>query len=341
MDHFVMLPMSENGFVRDGDRMKSALQEAMKAPFDFSDLFIYSHGWWTAANAAMLQYSEYTIRFVKQLSQQTKPLPVPPANSFGLGIHWPSTFSEDYTGGTAENLAQAASYYEMGLRAYQVGSSGVYAAIRLILSTRFNTNQKPMRITLIGHSFGCRVVCSALEQLRQELDQPALAKFKEYVNNLHINLVLLQAAVKTADFDQGGCYQDLHKLSPLRILTTKSTLDKACCDWFPKAETANNFAHFKPQPAQALGAVGPSKTMKDDFSEAITANISAGFSAPDLTSILTNKIRLVDADLTKLHRSDNTKKPPLYTPDEFGGNHSDIVQPQIYDLISAFAFHNW
>jgi hypothetical protein len=42
-----------------------ALEDAMQPPFNFSDLFIYSHGWWTNGNNAMAEYGQYTIEFTK------------------------------------------------------------------------------------------------------------------------------------------------------------------------------------------------------------------------------------------------------------------------------------
>ncbi len=69
--------------------------------------------------------------------------------------------------------------------------------------------------------------------------------------------------------------------------------------------------------------------MRDNFSQQIAIDVSSGFIADMLTSRLSDSIRLVDADLSKLHASDNNSKPPLYVPDNFGGNHSDIVDGNI------------
>ncbi|MCA9814546.1 MAG: hypothetical protein KC652_05475 [Cyanobacteria bacterium HKST-UBA01] len=340
MDHFIMLPMTENGFVKDSERMRTALKDAMIDPFQFTDLFIYSHGWWTTANASMVQYSQYTVEFVKQLATQST-LPHRPKSSFGIGVHWPSTFSEDYNGGIVGSLVQGSSYYEMGMRAFQVGMTGVYATIRLLLSTRFHNHDanKPIRLTILGHSFGCRVVCSALETLWREANQPDKENFKEFLNRISINLVLMQGAVKTTDFVEGGRFAELPKIRGLRFLLTRSDKDIACGKWFPRAETLNNFAHFnlKDVHAEAIGTVGPPDGMVAKLGGKLSIDVGADFKGSFLTERLTPDIRLVDADLTKLHEFDNDND--RYTPDDFGGNHSDISQPEIFELISAFAFH--
>src|SRR5271156_4368480 len=129
MDHFVMFPMNENGVFWQPSLVGSTLQDAMSdPPFPFSDVFIYSHGWWTVGNQAMVQYSQYSIEFTKNLLSIAPPLAHPPGNSFGVGIHWPSTLSEDMNN-PIQQASQITTYYQMGSRAQQVGSTGLYAAL--------------------------------------------------------------------------------------------------------------------------------------------------------------------------------------------------------------------
>jgi hypothetical protein len=47
MDHFVVFPVNDDGVFRNPKLVGKALEDAMSPPFNFSDLFIYSHGWWT------------------------------------------------------------------------------------------------------------------------------------------------------------------------------------------------------------------------------------------------------------------------------------------------------
>jgi hypothetical protein len=44
MSHFLLVPVNENGVIVDPN-ITTILQDAMTAPFAFSDVFIYSHGW--------------------------------------------------------------------------------------------------------------------------------------------------------------------------------------------------------------------------------------------------------------------------------------------------------
>jgi hypothetical protein len=94
MDHFVVFPVNEDGVFRNPKLVGKALEDAMSPPFNFSDLFIYSHGWWTNGNDAMAEYGQYTIEFTKAFLSMTG-VAEPPTHSLGIGIHWPSTLSED------------------------------------------------------------------------------------------------------------------------------------------------------------------------------------------------------------------------------------------------------
>jgi esterase/lipase superfamily enzyme len=100
---------------------------------------------------------------------------------------------------------QFASYYQMGSRANQVGANGLFATLRRALRVRQEISKTPIRLTLIGHSFGCRVVCKALRFLRKDMDNantpPA---YKAFVDNIQIRAILLQAAFKDDEFDAGG-----------------------------------------------------------------------------------------------------------------------------------------
>jgi hypothetical protein len=65
MDHFVVFPVNEDGVFLIPELVGKALTDAMSPPFKFTDLFIYSHGWWTTGNDAMSEYGQYTIEFAK------------------------------------------------------------------------------------------------------------------------------------------------------------------------------------------------------------------------------------------------------------------------------------
>ncbi len=57
MSHFITVPINENGIVYDTG-MNQVVQEAMSVdPFGFNDVFLYSHGWGTDADAALDEYT--------------------------------------------------------------------------------------------------------------------------------------------------------------------------------------------------------------------------------------------------------------------------------------------
>jgi hypothetical protein len=46
--HYLMVPISGQGVIVDAG-MKPLLQKAMVPPLGYTDVFLYSHGWWTRA----------------------------------------------------------------------------------------------------------------------------------------------------------------------------------------------------------------------------------------------------------------------------------------------------
>ena len=59
-DHYVMVPMTAQGAYTDPN-IGPSLTTAMSSPFAFTDVFLYSHGWWTTAEDAMNDYSRFSI----------------------------------------------------------------------------------------------------------------------------------------------------------------------------------------------------------------------------------------------------------------------------------------
>ena len=56
MDHFVVFPVNECGIFLNPQLVSKAMEDAMSPSFTFTDLFIYSRGWWTTGNDAMAEY---------------------------------------------------------------------------------------------------------------------------------------------------------------------------------------------------------------------------------------------------------------------------------------------
>ncbi len=113
MDHFVVFPVNEDGVFQNPKLVGRALEDAMSPPFNFTDVFIYSHGWWTNGNDAMAEYGQYTIEFTKAFLSMNG-VAAPPVHSLGIGIHWPSTLSEDSV--SVGQALEPVSYYQMGSR---------------------------------------------------------------------------------------------------------------------------------------------------------------------------------------------------------------------------------
>ncbi|HEY9756557.1 MAG TPA: hypothetical protein V6C97_15420 [Oculatellaceae cyanobacterium] len=381
-DLFVIFSMNENGVFAQPAHVNSALRDAMSSPpFSFEDVFIYSHGWWTVADDAMDLYSRYVVEFSKNLSLIEEQLVRRPQQSFGFGIHWPSTVSEDMNSFLQE-AEQAASYFIMGARAEQVGSTGLYAALSLMIQRRLaSPNPVPLRLTLLGHSFGCRVVCSALQRMATELGKTtAQPNVRDFVQNLQIRAVLLEPAFKNVELDVGGNYSSLATSFPnLKVLITTSQLDYALNHYFPLSEELNNIANLLKPVAVALGAGmpnpppapnvtpmppvltqsgvvaqapggGPTLTTWQAFGGqglVTPLRITPGFKPTDFS--LPQPQRIAVADLTAVHManlmptqsSDDlaAAEGPEWMWNKFSGSHSDILCPEIFNLIAGFVFN--
>src|SRR5262249_16792676 len=136
--------------------------------------------------------------------------------TLSIGVHWPSTLSEDHF--ALQNYFQALSFYTMAKRADTVGENAVYTILRLILGAR-PAGASPLRIHLLGHSFGCKVVCKALQRLAGEGTPAGGAVF---------DVVLLQAAFDHDELEPGKDYGNvLASIPGLRLLITRSDRDRA------------------------------------------------------------------------------------------------------------------
>src|SRR6516162_1686688 len=191
MSHHFIIPTNENGLILD-QGVDNNVTVAMSPVFGFNDVFIYSHGWWTDANRAMEGYNRFTVEFSSFFRGRPKWATLP---TFNVGVHWPSTLSEDQF--SLENYFQALSFYTMEKRADTIGGNAVYALLRLVLAAR-PAGAGPLRVHLLGHSFGCKVVSSALQRL--------MADGPPTLGGVTFDLVLLQGACDNDEFDAGNDY---------------------------------------------------------------------------------------------------------------------------------------
>jgi hypothetical protein len=228
MSTFLLVPVNEQGAFYDRV-IPPVLQEATAQPAQFSHLFLFSHGWWTNANAAMVDYDRFIAGFTRCLL--TDPfvhgLGAPATGSYlAAGMHWPSVLTEDAV--SVLNYAQALSFFTMRARADTVGENAGYATLHVALE-----NNTLTRFHLIGHSFGCRVVCNMVQKL--------LTNAPNCLDNVDVRVVLLEPAFDQEDleFSQPGSPPQRYDLvlqnRNVRMLITRSDLDVALSVGYPLA----------------------------------------------------------------------------------------------------------
>ena len=136
------------------------------------------------------------------------------------------------------------------------------------------------------------------------------------------NVALIQAAADTDSLAPGQLYGKVQQCIPnLRMLVTTSANDAALGKWYPEAQ---RIAHLFSGPVDAMGSKGPTGELHipvDEWQEVSSAIV------PTFTG------RLGVADLTPLHRSTATA---YKAGDNWGGQHSDINLPQLYDMLARF-----
>jgi hypothetical protein len=317
MSHFLTIPINENGIILD-QRFKEELQTAATDPFGFTDVFLYSHGWWNTASSASAEYNIFSLGFAKALQGLvcSSPAQWPKIGAafspLALAIHWPSMLSENQD--SVANFLEATSFFTMQQRADSVGRHAGYSLLRLMLERQ--KDGQPYRFNLIGHSFGCRVLCSALQALAEDPEMVARLAGNEF------NVALLQAAADTDSLAPGQLYGKIQQGIPkLRMLVTTSASDTVLGKWYPEAQ---RIAHLFSGPVDALGSKGPSGNLTVPVEQRfeVTSAIVPTFTA-----------RLGVADLTPLHHSTAAAHAAA---DNWSGQHCDINQPQIYDMLARF-----
>jgi hypothetical protein len=317
MSHFLTIPINENGIILD-ERFKEELQTAATDPFAFTDIFLYSHGWWNTASSASAEYNIFSLGFAKALQGLvcSSPAQWPKIGAafqpLALAIHWPSMLSEDQA--SVANFLEATSFFTMQQRADSVGRHAGYSLLRLIIERQ--KDGRPYRFNLIGHSFGCRVLCSALQALAEDPDITRKMAGNEF------NVALIQAASDTDSLAPGQLYGKVQECIPnLRMLITTSANDTALGKWYPEAQ---RIAHLFSGPVEAMGSKGPTGELRIPVDERfnVTSAIVPTFSG-----------RLGVANLTPLHQS---TAAAYGAAGNWGGQHSDINLPQIYDMLARF-----
>jgi hypothetical protein len=297
-------------------------------PFGFQDAFLYCHGWSNDADRALDEYNSFSTGLARELilaqRGQTNPFAAPPRDALAVGIHWPSEITENPK--SILNDLQLLTFFSMKHRADAVGKNAVYSILRLMLQGR--KAETGFRFLLLGHSFGCKVMCAALEDLQIDIangtiDLPAGTSWR---------VVLLEPATDQDNLEDGDIYGNVHKLADLRLLLTTSQMDTCLTEWYPDASRLGNLFHGA-NPTPALGAAGPTDATVTAFGGTKgSVSVNSGFAVMDA---MQRKERLVVADLTPVHKA---RVDAGQYDGGMAGSHSDINFTEVYNLVSGFMF---
>lgn len=131
----------------------------------YTDLFILSHGWLNTASVAIRNYLAWVEQAVEQRKLHEFPAGYRP---MVICLHWPSDPREKvgrYASQLVQKLVPVVSFYAMKQRAFVVGA-GDSATLLENLTGRYGELAEPapghpIKLHLMGHSFGAIVVSKA------------------------------------------------------------------------------------------------------------------------------------------------------------------------------------
>jgi hypothetical protein len=324
MAHYINVPVNENGILFD-PRMTDVVNEAMAvAPFGFGDVFVYSHGWSTDAAQMMDTYNRFSVELASSIltfQSAGSGFPRRPQANLGIGLHWPSEITEDPS--SPLNALQLLTFYTMEHRADVVGRNGLYSMLRLVLRSRLGSGL-PFRIFMLGHSFGCKVICAALQDMQVDVNNGTI----EIPAGTEFRVVLLEPATDCDNLESGDIYGNVYQVPNLRMLITKSQQDLALKVWYLDAGRIANL--FNPKPA--LGSAGPTQPTVDLFGGVDAFSIGASLTPSDMFGYTK---RLIVVDLTAIHQA---RAASGLWKDGLAGQHSDIFFSEIYHMTSGFIY---
>ncbi len=101
----------------------------------------------------------FTLSGDELLRRLSRPVQDAPSGDSGGAAGFTDWMGKAVSG--AKSLASLVTYYQMKNRAGVVGQRGVSDMLRQIRAARPATGDSPLRLHLMGHSFGCRLVTSA------------------------------------------------------------------------------------------------------------------------------------------------------------------------------------
>ena len=69
MSHYVTVPIDPNGVINPDEKIDDIISKSMSDTFGTTDVFIYSHGWWTTADSALKEYNIATTELTFRIRQ--------------------------------------------------------------------------------------------------------------------------------------------------------------------------------------------------------------------------------------------------------------------------------
>lgn len=195
---FHAVEFNKNGFPQYQNQIQdlhSRFQEYSKTPIPtpVRHLVIFVHGWNKNASSAELDYQNFLCRLHGRLrnfieeDKENKGLVV-------LGIFWPSTITNR---SEEPFLLKPISYYPIRDRADMVAEEG-FAKLMADLGVLMERQKldAPVRLSLIGHSFGGRMMIKSLQKLNHE------GKLEDFLTAAQsVNIALINAAISPTDFE--------------------------------------------------------------------------------------------------------------------------------------------
>jgi hypothetical protein len=211
--------------------------------------------------------------------------------------------------GNSLDIVRVFSYWEMKSRAGVVGANGLGP---LVLQLRERV--PGVRVHLIGHSFGARLVAHALVGLRDgAVPDPSPVKSVMFLQGAFSHFAFSPAITLAAQPGTAGPLEQFAARVDGPLLATFTSADRALGEWYPMATMLQHedLALFD-HPAYRWGAMG-----HDGFQQAnaITATLApqgSRYDFADSTCYRLDANHVINAD-----------------EDPFAGAHSDICHPEV------------
>jgi pimeloyl-ACP methyl ester carboxylesterase len=185
-------------FDRDGRVLYERQRQTLLARFaeanPVTDLIVFVHGWNKNPSSAELDYQNFVCRLHASLrgriSDQKRR-----GGLVVVGVFWPSTITNRPR---EPILVKPISYFRIRHRAETVATVGLAELLHSMNQALAGQSSRPaaLRLHLIGHSFGGRIIVRALEELQATSRLIPILEAADATN-----VVLINAALQPASFD--------------------------------------------------------------------------------------------------------------------------------------------